>query len=167
LQRLTEVGRSLEEQIPLRKTQYRLCRQLRRPGLWEHLTSTLCRMAASRIQELTLLILDISDVTKKYARRMEYLAGVHDGSEGRTATGYWTLQVVGAEPGPAILGEQPDKRYTFASQLAMLTGNLRAIQILLGHKSGRTTEAYSHLADRYLQTVVNQLPSPNLGTNAQ
>jgi hypothetical protein len=97
--RLTEVGRSLEERIPLRKTQYRLCRQLRRPGLWERLTETLCRMAASRIQELTLLILDISDVAKKYARRMEYLAGVHDGSEGRVATGYWTLQVVGAEPG--------------------------------------------------------------------
>jgi integrase len=56
-------------------------------------------------------------------------------------------------------------RHTFASHLAMLTGNLRAIQILLGHKSGRTTEIYSHLADKYLQTVVDQLPSPNLGTN--
>jgi len=56
-------------------------------------------------------------------------------------------------------------RHTFASHLAMLTGNLRAVQILLGHKSGRTTEIYSHLADRYLQTVVNQLPSPDLGTN--
>jgi integrase/recombinase XerD len=56
-------------------------------------------------------------------------------------------------------------RHTFASHLAMLTGNLRAVQVLLGHKSGRTTEIYSHLADRYLQAVVNQLPSPNLGTN--
>jgi integrase/recombinase XerD len=56
-------------------------------------------------------------------------------------------------------------RHTFASHLAMLTGNLRAVQILLGHKSGRTTEIYSHLADRYLQTVVNQLPSPDLDIN--
>jgi integrase len=56
-------------------------------------------------------------------------------------------------------------RHTFASHLAMLTGNLRAVQVLLGHKSGRTTEIYSHLADKYLQTVVNKLPSPNLGTN--
>ena len=31
-------------------------------------------------------------------------------------------------------------RHTFASHLAMLTGNLRAVQVLLGHKSGRTTE---------------------------
>jgi hypothetical protein len=46
----------------------------------------------------------------------------------------------------------------------MLTGNLRAVHILLGHKSGRTTEIYSHLADRYLQAAVNLLPSSNLGT---
>ena len=29
--RLTEIARSLEEKIPLRKSQYRLCRQLGRP----------------------------------------------------------------------------------------------------------------------------------------
>ena len=56
-------------------------------------------------------------------------------------------------------------RHTFASHLSMLTGNLRAVQFLLGHKSGRTTEIYAHLTDKYLQTVVNQLPSPNLDTN--
>jgi hypothetical protein len=102
--RLTEIGRALEERIPLRKTQYRLCRQLQRQGLWERLTTTLCRMAASRIQELTLLILDLSDLSKKYAKRMEYLARVHDGSEDGLANGYWTLQVIGAEPGkPTVL----------------------------------------------------------------
>ena len=98
-ERLTEIGRALEERIPLRKTQYRLCRQLQRQGLWERLTRTLCRMAASRIEELKLLILDLSDVSKKYAKRMEYLARVHDGSEDGLANGYWTLAVVGAEPG--------------------------------------------------------------------
>jgi len=101
--RLTEIGRALEESIPLRKTQYRLCRQLQRQGLWKRLTTTLCRMAAARVQELTLLILDLSDLSKKYARRMEYLAQVHDGSEGGLANGYWTLQVIAAEPGKAMV----------------------------------------------------------------
>jgi len=102
--RLTEIGRALEEPIPLRKTGYRLCRQLRRQGLWERLTGTLCRMAASRIQEMTLLILDLSDISKKYARKMEYLARVHDGSEDGLGTGYWLLQIIGAEPGkPMVL----------------------------------------------------------------
>jgi Transposase DDE domain len=97
--RLTEIGRALQESISLKKTEGRLCRQLRRPGLWERLTVRICRMAASRVHDLTLLILDLSDISKKYARKMEYLAGVHDGSEGGLGTGYWLLQVIGAETG--------------------------------------------------------------------
>ena len=97
--RLTEIGRALEEPISLKKTEYRLCRQLRRAGLWERLTQTLGRMAADRIEDLTLLILDLSDISKKYAKKMEYLARVHDGSEDGLGTGYWLLQIIGAEPG--------------------------------------------------------------------
>jgi len=85
--RLTEIARSLEEKIPLRKTQYRLCRQLGRWGLWTKITDSLCQMASCRVKEETLLVLDISDIAKKYARRMEYLATVHDGSEGTLANG--------------------------------------------------------------------------------
>jgi hypothetical protein len=36
--RLTEIGRALEEKISLRKTEYRLCRQLGREEPWDHLT---------------------------------------------------------------------------------------------------------------------------------
>ena len=36
--RLTEIARSLEERIALKKTQYRLCRQLGRRGLWAKIT---------------------------------------------------------------------------------------------------------------------------------
>ena len=101
--RLTEIGRAMEERIPLRKTEYRLCRQLKRKGLWESLTRALCRMAGCQIQEFSLLILDLTDVSKKYARRMEYLAQVQDGSQEAVANGYWTLQVVGAEVGKTTI----------------------------------------------------------------
>jgi hypothetical protein len=40
------------------------------------------------------LILDLSDISKKYARRMEYLARVRDGSEDDLASGYWLLQII-------------------------------------------------------------------------
>ena len=101
--RLTEIGRALQEPISLKRTEYRLCRQLRRQGLWERLTQTLCRMAASRIQDLTLLILDLSDISKKSARKMEYLAGVRDGSKDGLGICYWLLQVIGAEKGKHIV----------------------------------------------------------------
>ena len=101
--RLTEIARSLEEKIPLRKTHCRLCRQLGRWGLWRKITDSLCQMASSRVKEDTLLVLDISDIAKKYARRMEYLATVHDGSEGTLTNGYWTCSVIGAEGGERML----------------------------------------------------------------
>jgi len=56
-------------------------------------------------------------------------------------------------------------RHTFASYLTMRTGNIRAVQKLLGHKSLRTTEIYSHLSDRHLHGVVGQLPGPEMGAN--
>lgn len=74
--RLTEIARSLEEEIPLCKTQYRLCRQLGRDGLWRRIIHALLRRAASRIREDTLLIMDLSDISKKYARKIEPLPGM-------------------------------------------------------------------------------------------
>jgi len=85
--RLTEIGRALEEKIALRKTEYRLCRQFEREELWDHLADSLCRLAAPQIKETTLLVLDISDISKKYARKMEYLGMVRDGSKKHLASG--------------------------------------------------------------------------------
>jgi len=112
--RLTEIARSLEEKVPLRKTQYRLCRQLGRWGLWIKITESLCRMASVRVKKDTLLVLDISDIAKKYARKMEYLAMVRDGSEGRLANGYWTCSVIGAEVGERALTPLYSRLYSQA-----------------------------------------------------
>jgi hypothetical protein len=43
------------------------------------------------------LALDLSDIRKEYARKMEHLATVWDGSTGETHTGYWLVDVTGAE----------------------------------------------------------------------
>ncbi len=112
--RLTEIARSLEEKIPLRKTQYRLCRQLGRWGLWAKISNALCQMASLRVKRDTLLVLDISDIAKKYARKMEYLAMVHDGSEGTLANGYWTCSVIGVEPGERVLTPLYSRLYSQA-----------------------------------------------------
>jgi len=94
---LTEIARALGEKIPLKKTQYRLCRQLGREDLGRRTLDRLSQMGAVRVEKKTLLILDLSDIKKKYARRMEYLACVRDGSEKKLANGYWTISVLGAE----------------------------------------------------------------------
>lgn len=94
--RLTEVGRALGERISLKKTEERLSRQLGRKRLDREIQRRLIAHAAPRIEDDTLLVLDLSDVTKKYAEKMEYLARVRDGSEKELGWGYWTLNIVGA-----------------------------------------------------------------------
>jgi hypothetical protein len=95
--RLTEISRALGETVSVKKNVDRLSRQLGRWWLWGKVTERLLRMAARRIGEATLLILDISDLSKKYAKRMEYMATVRDGSEKCEGRGYWTLEVIGTE----------------------------------------------------------------------
>jgi hypothetical protein len=94
--RLTEVGRALGEKISLKKTEERLSRQLGRRGLERRIQRRLIEQASARIEEDTLLVLDLSDVTKKYAEKMENMGRVRDGSEKELAWGYWTLNIVGA-----------------------------------------------------------------------
>ena len=94
--RLTEVGRALGERISLKKTEGRLSRQLGRKRLDREIQRRLIEHAAPRIEDDTLLVLDLSDVTKKYAEKMENLAQVRDGSEKELGWGYWTLNIVGA-----------------------------------------------------------------------
>ena len=94
---LTEIARALGEKIHIKKTQYRLSRQLGRDDLGRKVLNRLSRMGARRVEKKTLLIIDISDIRKKYARKMEHLACVRDGSEKTLVNGYWTLSVLGAE----------------------------------------------------------------------
>jgi len=97
---LTEIGRSLETTVSLKKIEERFCRQLNKEGLWENIHRQVLCEAAPRIKDDTLLILDLSDLYKKYAEKMEYLAEVRDGSEGgEIVNGYWTTQVIGARLG--------------------------------------------------------------------
>lgn len=94
---LSKVGRTLEESIALIKTEERLSRNLQRAELEETVQENVMKMAAGHIGEDTLLIIDPSDITKKYAKKMQYLSTVRDGSAHDLGNGYWTLHIVGTE----------------------------------------------------------------------
>ena len=96
---LTEVARALEEPIRLKKSHDRLSRQLSRQGLAQVLNNNLLARACKHIRDDTLLIIDPTDISKKYAKHMQYLSKVRDGSTGQISDGYWVCSVVGAEVG--------------------------------------------------------------------
>jgi len=77
---LTEIGRQLESRLSLKKIEERFSRQLIKPGIWASIHSRVLSMARTRIKEDTLLILDLSDLKKKHAEKMEHMARVRDGS---------------------------------------------------------------------------------------
>ena len=95
--KLSNIGRALGEAIPLIRTEKRLSRNLKHAEIEAELTSKLVAMASTRISEDTVLALDLSDIRKEYARKMEHLATVWDGSTGETHPGYWLVDVTGAE----------------------------------------------------------------------
>lgn len=94
---LTKMARNLEEEIPLRKTHERLCRNLGKKGIDKELESAVLRSASHFIKQDTLIVVDPSDIVKPYGRKMEYLARVHDGSKGGTALGYWLCNVTAVD----------------------------------------------------------------------
>jgi hypothetical protein len=97
---LTDIGRQQESHISLKKIEERFSRQLIKPKIWDCLHQRILSLANSRVKDKTLLILDLSDLKKKYAEKMEHMATVRDGSDGdELVDGYWTNQVIAAEVG--------------------------------------------------------------------
>jgi hypothetical protein len=96
--KLSNIARSLNEEIALIKTENRLSRNLGRMDLTERINRNLMAEGGKRIKEETVIALDLSDLDKRYAQKMEYLALVRDGSTGETkSNGYWLMDVLGAD----------------------------------------------------------------------
>ena len=164
--RLTEIARSLKEEISLKKTQYRLSRQLGRRGLWRGLVEGLCRLGAERVKEETLLVVDISDIAKRYAERMEYLAMVRDGSEGTLAHGYWTCSVIGTEVGEPSFTPLYNRLYShrapgFKSEnaevrdaISLVSGQTEKRGVWVLDRGGDRRKIIYHLLDNKLRFVL-------------
>ena len=95
--KLSSISRSLQENVPLIKTEDRLSRNLSSQALDVHLLQRLAEMGSRRVTSRTVLCLDLSDVRKEYAQKMEYLDKVYDGSSGEVHQGYWLCEVTAAE----------------------------------------------------------------------
>ena len=96
--KLSNIARSLGEVIRLGKTETRLSRNVRSQAVADAVSTALIRDGASGVKDDTVLAIDISDIAKQYARKMEYLTTVRDGSaRGELTKGYWLLGVVGAD----------------------------------------------------------------------
>jgi hypothetical protein len=148
--KLSNIARSLKEEIPLIKTEDRLSRNLRAVELEAELTRQLAKMGSQRITADTVLCLDLSDIRKEYAQKMEYLATVHDGSTGEMHPGYWLCDITGAEMNGTEIVPLYQKMYSaeakdFVSENAEV---LAGIDLVRSHTQGRGIWAVDRGGDR-------------------
>jgi hypothetical protein len=149
--KLSNIARSLNEQIPLIKTEGRLSRNIGKDDLTLVMNKSLIADGAKRIKEDTVIAIDISDIDKPYARKMEHLALVRDGSTGeRRSSGYWLLTILGAD----VEGEDLIPLYgelysqeadTFESENRQI---LRAVDLVRGEIGARGIWAIDRGGDR-------------------
>jgi hypothetical protein len=148
--KLSNIARSLKEEIALIRTEKRLSRNLKSAELEKELTPQLVKMGSSRIQPNTVLALDLSDIRKEYAQKMEHLATVRDGSTGELHLGYWLCDVTGAEVNGCQIVPLYQKLYSveaqdFTSENAEI---LEAVDLIRTHTQGRGIWAIDRGGDR-------------------
>lgn len=94
--KLSNISRSLQETIPLIKTEDRLSRNLDDIDLTDHINSTIMRLGDDKITDEMVIAIDPGDIMKPYAKAMEHLCNIYDGSQGDKAKGYHLCQVTAA-----------------------------------------------------------------------
>jgi len=94
--KLSNISRALKEDIPLIKTEDRLSRNLNDEDFTEHINEQILRLGDDKIDDSMVIAIDPGDIMKPYAKAMEKLCGIWDGSEGEKAKGYHLCQVTAA-----------------------------------------------------------------------
>jgi hypothetical protein len=94
--KLSNIGRALMESIPLIKTEDRLSRNLGEEDLTYAINNNILRLADDKVDDTMVIAIDPGDVMKPYAKVMENLCNIYDGSEHKQAKGYHLCQVTAA-----------------------------------------------------------------------
>ncbi len=101
----------------------------------------LAKMASQRVEANTVLCLDLSDICKEYAKKMEHLAPVRDGSTGEVHAGYWLCDITGAEVNGSEIVPLYQKLYSVEAE-EFLSENaevLVGVDLVRAHTQGRAS----------------------------
>ena len=149
--KLANIARALQEEIKLIKTENRLSRNLAAMDLTEELNRRLCWEGSGLIQDDSVLAVDLSDIRKEYAKKLEYLAEVRDGSAGEIANGFWLCEIIGADVHGDKIVPLYGELYSHTADdfVSENTQLLKAIDLVTGMTGGRGIIAIDRGGDRY------------------
>lgn len=137
--KLSNVSRALNEPIALIKTEDRLSRNLDDADFTEGINNQICRLGSSKVLEDMVIAIDLGDIRKKYADKMEYLCGIYDGSENKVGNGYWLCKAVAADIEhkqviPLYLEAYSQEALDFKSENAQLFKVIDTVSTYIGNK---------------------------------
>ena len=172
--KLSCIGRELNEDILLKKTEERLSRNIAREGFGEVVSECVAREAAKHVSKHTLIVIDPTDIRKLYARKMPFLARIRDGSKGELGNGYWACAAVACESGgrrivPLHLrlwscsapGFKSENDEIFQSIETVRKGTKkRGIYVI--DRGGDRIELFNYFMDNGLQFIVRLVGNRNL-----
>lgn len=174
--KLSQIGRELHEQIPLAKVENRLSRNLARKGMDETLHDCLLDYSAAKIRENTLIVIDPSDIQKDYAEKMQYLAKVWDGSQGKVGDkfGYSGCMAVACESGARKMSplafrlwssEAPDfksENNEVEAVIDAISAKTKKRGIYVYDRGGDRTGLFEKFMDKNLRFIVRLVGHRNL-----
>jgi hypothetical protein len=95
--KLSNIARTLKESQALIKTEDRLSRNLDDGDFTEGINEEVCRLGAPKVTDDMVIAIDPGDLRKKYAKKMEFLGKVWDGSEKEIGQGYALCKAVATD----------------------------------------------------------------------
>jgi hypothetical protein len=146
---LGSIGRSLGEEISVKKRTERLSRHLRKPDfhgrmMWEYVAAQ-----GSKLKGCDYLLVDLTDMTKEYATHMEGQAGVYDGSTGKVGYGYNLVTVTGVGAHRSEVVPAYEELYSLSAEVTSENEKiLDGIRAVYPHTSGNAPFVMDRGADR-------------------
>jgi len=92
------ISKFIQDNVSTKSSSERLYRNLRHNDYVEHIDKMLLHSVKPYITDETIFIVDESDIEKPYAKKMEGLQKIYNGSEGKSTNGYLLANIVAYTP---------------------------------------------------------------------
>ena len=148
--KLSNISRTLKEEQSLIKTEDRLSRNLDDEDFTDAINEEVMRLAAPKITEDMVIAIDPGDLRKRYAKKMEFLGKVRDGSEKEIGEGYPLCKAVATDIESHKVIPLYCEAYSFLAEDVKSENSqlLKLIDTIFRHLAGRGIHAMDRGGDR-------------------
>jgi len=148
--KLSNMARTLKESQPLIKTEDRLSRNLDDEDFTDPINGEICRLGASKVTDEMVIAIDPGDIRKKYAKKMEFLGRVRDGSEKEIGNGYPVCKAVATDIESKKVIPLYCEAYSFLAEGVKSENSqlLKMIDLIFKHTGDRGIHAIDRGGDR-------------------